>query len=447
MIAMAAGSEATMERAPEHDAREPEDPVDGSTSRLRALVPELAAATFVAAASLVVSVLTLGLWRSDDLRIPFWTTGDAPPLMAMIKGLDENGWYLTNPQLGAPEGQHLHDFPVYGADLLHFLTFKAFTVFADSAGLMLNVFIVASFPLTALSAYAAMRWLGLSRQAAAVPAVLFSLIPFHFLRIRAGHDLLASYVAVPIGVYLAASIMAGRALLQGRRRTAGTVALCALVGTTGIYFAAFTLFLLVFATAVSLLRPDDRGVTLRSGAIAVGAILVVLVAGLAPTLLLPARERAERGRRRAGHPRYRGLRPDARVAGPPARLPPRRRGRGTPPRLHARVLRPLGGHDVAGYGRPGRAGAARARRTQPPRRRPAARATRRPPHRRWRHARGRSLRVGNGRRRIGPRGGAGHHAAARLEPHLRVPRVSRALRRRRRPRPSPPPDAGPARAP
>jgi phosphoglycerol transferase len=259
-------------------------------------VQELLASLFVAAASLVAALTVLQPWRSPDIRVPFWPALDTPPLLAAIEAIDEHGWYLYNPNLGAPLGQHLNDLPAYANDGLHLGLIKAFSLFADSSGLILNAFLIVSFPLCALSAFAVMRWLGISRAAAVVPAILFSLIPYHFWRIGAGHDFLASYVAVPLGTYLALGVLSGRALVGTRlrgprplrwmgRRTLATLAACAVVATTGTYYAAFTLFLVAFALLVAALRSERRRAAVTSGVVVITAIVVVLAAGLAPTFL------------------------------------------------------------------------------------------------------------------------------------------------------------------
>src|SRR3712207_5027394 len=95
--------------------------------------------------------------------------------------------------------------------------------FADGAPLIENVFLLLSFPLAGVSAYGVLRWLGISRPAALVPAVLFAIVPFHIVRAPYGHLLLAEYAAVPAGLLLAFAIMLGRPLFA--RRAGGPRAL------------------------------------------------------------------------------------------------------------------------------------------------------------------------------------------------------------------------------
>ena len=246
---------------------------------------DLIGAALATVVPVAIAVVVLELWASPDLRVSLAVRGDAPPLLAMIKDLNASGWYFTNPDLGAPFGQELYDFPVYAGDTLHFLVIKAMSLFADQPGLILNAFVLLSYAWCGLAAYVAMRALDVSPAAAVVPAALFAVLPFHFLRDAAGHSLLASYVAVPIGVYLCLAVLTGRPLVGPRRRTLVTLALCVLIGTTGLYFAALTLMLLALATAFAAWRRPAVRTTLAGGGTALATIVVVLALGLAPTAL------------------------------------------------------------------------------------------------------------------------------------------------------------------
>jgi phosphoglycerol transferase len=161
--------------------------------------------------------------------------------------------------------------------------------FSTQAGLIENVFLLLSFPLTALAAYGAMRGLGVRRAAAVVPAILFALIPYHFARGPYGHLMLAEYSSVAVGLYLALAVMLDRPLFarraSGRRwlewtsgRTLATLALCAWVASGGIYYAAFSLFCLAVALVARLVaggRARPTLVTVVTVTAAIGAVLLV----------------------------------------------------------------------------------------------------------------------------------------------------------------------------
>ena len=88
-----------------------------------------------------------------------------------MKGILEHGWYWHNPNLGAPEGQQLFDFPVLSGDPLNVLLLKFLGLFRLGRGRpCVNVFFLLTFFLVGLSAYLVLRrltvsWPGRDRRA------------------------------------------------------------------------------------------------------------------------------------------------------------------------------------------------------------------------------------------------------------------------------------------
>ncbi len=81
--------------------------------------------------------------------------------------------------------------------------------------------------------------------------MLYSLLPYHFLR-GEDHLFLAAYWAVPLGCFLALSVLADTPLVTPlrSRRALAILAACVIVGSAAVYYAAFTLILLA-AAAIS----------------------------------------------------------------------------------------------------------------------------------------------------------------------------------------------------
>jgi hypothetical protein len=137
----------------------------------------------------------LRLWRAD-LGVPIDQGGDATQIQMLIKSLIDHPWYQHNPNLGAPFGQTLYDWPGFVGDHLQLLALKLLTLFSGSVGVVVNAYYLLSFPAVALVAFLVLRRLGVSRGSALVCASLFSLLPYHFER-RENHLFLAVYVSVP----------------------------------------------------------------------------------------------------------------------------------------------------------------------------------------------------------------------------------------------------------
>jgi hypothetical protein len=231
------------------------------------------------------------LW-SADLNAPFSYEGDSMFALSSIKGILENPWIYTNSSLGAPFGQQTFDYP--NADNLNVLVIKALGLFSHDPAVVFNLFYLITYPLVALSALLVLRKLGLSRGAALFSAVLFTLLPYHFAHGET-HLFLSAYWAVPLGAYLALSVLEEKPLLTRRsgrrgpgkylsRATIGTLACCLIAGSTGLYYACFSILLIgAAALLVGAVRRSWSGMLRGLG---VSAILgVVLVLNLAPSLV------------------------------------------------------------------------------------------------------------------------------------------------------------------
>ena len=250
--------------------------------------------------ALLVAAWVMRLWRAD-FSAPFHYTqlDDTKFYLALIRSVIRHGWYGAGTSLGAPFGQQLHDFP-QGADNLNFLMIRVLALFSANPALIANVFLLLTFPLCAASAYAVMRRLGVAAGTATVTAVLFALLPYHFYR-GESQLLLSAYYSVPLGAYLFLAPLLGEPLFASRepgggcfawisRRSVTTVLLCAVIASSGLYYAAFALVLLAAGALMALLARRGRRAVLTS-LLCAGLIGLGLGANLAPDLLY----RAEHG--------------------------------------------------------------------------------------------------------------------------------------------------------
>jgi len=239
-------------------------------------------AVLAAALSLLVAILVLRLWRAD-LAIPFEYYGDANLQHLLLKGVLDRGWYFEHPALGAPHGLELYDYPVANGETLNLVVAGVLGLLGLGTAAALNVLYLLGFPLVGLTAFLALRRLGASQGSSLVCAVLYAVLPYHFIRGET-HLFLSTYYAVPAGAYLALAVLGG-----DRIRLVAAVALAALVGTASgsFYYAAFTILLVVVAAALRYLAVRDRRAVVTAGVV-VGAVLAVSLLQLAPTLVYRA---------------------------------------------------------------------------------------------------------------------------------------------------------------
>ena len=269
---------------------------EAAQSRGRGLVRILEGEALVVVATLLAPLLllipVLRLWRMN-FRVPMVYWGDAVFYLMLAKNVVVHGSYLTNSSLGAPFGQQLYDFP-QGGDNLNILVLRVIGLFTNDAALAVNLFYLLTYPLVALSALLVLRRFGMSRAAAFLSAVLFTMLPYHFWR-GENHLFLSAYWAVPLGAYLTLVTLDGGALFAGRdggrrlarglsRTTLGTIAICIVVGSTGLYYGAFSALLILTAALVAGIVKRSRAVFL-SGLAAAVVVSGVLVINLSPSLV------------------------------------------------------------------------------------------------------------------------------------------------------------------
>jgi phosphoglycerol transferase len=262
----------------------------------------------VAAIALVILVLVYHLWDAH-FGVPFSYLGpnqsplvyapDAPFYLMMVKGAIGHGWFLTNPSLGYPFGQSLHDIP-HGLDNLNLLVLQVLGWIFGNPFVAVNVFFLLTFVGISVSAYLVLRRLGVSRLTGGALALLYTYLPYHFARGTA-HLLLSAYWLVPVAGLLLVAVTSARppftrdaetdavdtrdwkVSLRGKSSILYLLA-CAGLASTGSYYGAITLTLLVPVVIVDYLA-RRRTRVLASGAIAVAAILVVMVLNLTPTFV------------------------------------------------------------------------------------------------------------------------------------------------------------------
>jgi phosphoglycerol transferase len=227
---------------------------------------------------LVILAGVMRLWRAD-LAVPFYYKGDSIFHQVWVKGLVDNGWFLHNAYVGMPTGLDIHDYPM--SESLHFGLMKLIGLFTADPVIILNVYFLCGFPLTTLTGLFVLRRLGISYAPALAVSLLYTFLPYHFIR-GEGHLFLAAYYLVPLSLLAAVWIYTGDFVLfrrdeEGRRRWAffhgkGLLCLgvCLLVSSATVYYAFFACFFLLAAGAAASLA--------RKKAIALGtAVLGVLV--------------------------------------------------------------------------------------------------------------------------------------------------------------------------
>ena len=265
-----------------------------------------------AATAIALAAVVLRVWRGE-LDVPWWNGGDGLYELMRVKGVLDHGSLLSNPDLGAPFGQHLQDFPD-SKPLQYVLIWMLGRGTSDPA-VVGNVFFLLGFGLVATTAFVVLRWFGLSRAVCCACALLFSLSPYHFQHNEATLSL-SAYYGVPLGAYLILAVLSGRRLFAtvdgrhgavrrwGSRISILTAAACVVIGLLDTYYAVFTIIVVIAATAVRCFATGSRR-ALVEGSVAAALVSGALLVALSPNLVDRAEPAATRSSPCAAHSRAR----------------------------------------------------------------------------------------------------------------------------------------------
>jgi hypothetical protein len=245
--------------------------------------------------ALGIAAWTMGLWRAD-LTIPMHLGrfgGDSLFYDMVVKNLVENGRYNSNPFLGAPGQGDLHDFPL--PHFIHYFFIWLISLFSKNFALVLNVYFLLTFPLSAVVSLFVFRRFRISYPSAILGSLLFAFLPYHFLR---GADQLffSSYYLVPLMVLVALWLCTGEPLFWFERAAGNSargwvtpqgaisLASCVLVASDNPYYAFFGAFFLVIAGIAARFRYRHARAILSS-AVLLTVLLLTFFFELSPNLV------------------------------------------------------------------------------------------------------------------------------------------------------------------
>ena len=231
----------------------------------------------------------LRLWDAD-ISVPFAYAGDALMMSTLSKGLIDNIWWTQNSFLGMPFGQVAFDRPF--TDTFDLMIIKILGLIFHNFAFSLNLFYLLTFPLTALTALYVFRTLRISPGISVVGSLLFTFIPFHFLRWEY-HLFYSSYFLIPLVILVIIWIFEGKTILYnaekkkielGNYHTIVALIICGLMAIQNVYYLFFTCFFLLVIGVFRTLSTQNKKY-LISCFVLIGFMVVVLLINTAPVLL------------------------------------------------------------------------------------------------------------------------------------------------------------------
>lgn len=211
-----------------------------------------------AACVIVTCVLVIWGQRLDraNWRTPFSYTGDTLLILPLVKSFIETGTQWHNDRLGAPGIQEIYDFPVI--DNFHFAMIWLLSWFDSNPVFVFNAYHIFTYPLTTITAMTVLRQLGLSIPSSGTGAMLYTFLPYHYIR-GVGHYFLAAYYIVPLTLLVVIWVALGPIPFlkhneSGRQRLSmwngqalAVLLITLATSTAGAYYAFFGCALLAFA--------------------------------------------------------------------------------------------------------------------------------------------------------------------------------------------------------
>jgi phosphoglycerol transferase len=214
-----------------------------------------------------------------DIRIPHKYTLDALFSSATIKNIIDTGWVTSNPQLGAPLMLNMTDYP--NSDGASFFIIKILSLFTHDYAVVINLFFFATFLLTALIALYAFRRLKMQSALAVVASLLFTFIPFHFLRDE-GHLFLTTLYVIPIYTLLIFSVF--NQTRWSKWKWIFVVIVCMISASSSVYYAFFACYFLLIAGLLAWLNFRIKSLMIKPLCL-IAVIMLTVVINTSPSMI------------------------------------------------------------------------------------------------------------------------------------------------------------------
>ena len=220
----------------------------------------------VAAFAWAWAAYLLRIWRMP-MRLPFDTRSDATLISSMVKTIEERGWYLHQPRLGAPFGQQFYDFP-HGGETFQLVGIKVLVKVTGDWGLAMNLFFLIGFGVLAAVTFACLRMLRFGPVIAAVGSLIYTFLPYHFTHSEM-HLWRSTYFTAPLAAlllvwatswrerFLVDAGHTGRGTLRANLRwprVAAAATMAVVIAGSETMTTGFTMVLLASGAAVAAIR-------------------------------------------------------------------------------------------------------------------------------------------------------------------------------------------------
>ena len=246
--------------------------------------------------SIFCAWIQLGL-RVKDLGLAWLPSSDLLSNYLQSSGLNENGNRWNYPRINLPMQSDLGANMSPQFDWAHEFLLRALNLITRNPVVSVNVWILLSFGLTSVFAFALMRLMGISRFTTVVCSLVFGLLPYHFIRMQ--HATVIQYQWVPCLVFVLIMIVDESVIrIQRRTRISLLAFSCFLISGSGAYALFYSLIFVILFSILKLFV-DRKKIQPRLCApfllLAVGALIQTILFRIlmdtnSQQLLYPQRE-------------------------------------------------------------------------------------------------------------------------------------------------------------
>jgi hypothetical protein len=231
---------------------------------------------------LLASIISLAVvfavfWRFKiDFNLPLNYSGDAIVHYNFAKNIQQTGWWARNPNFGLPTGQTLYDFPL--TENTQLLLIKTLITLGLDWMYSVNWYYILTFPLIAVVSLYCFTRMGLKYQIALPLSIVYTVMPYHFLR-GINHLFLSGYFVVPLAILLAYSLA-----LEKKFNRLEYAILVIFIASSGAYYTYFSVVILSAVTAILMVK-DWPGRKWIEALIAVAIVIFIFSLNYLPTFL------------------------------------------------------------------------------------------------------------------------------------------------------------------
>lgn len=223
---------------------------------------------------------------NHNFSIPFFYDGGdaAVTLYRSFEMKTDHSFFGFN-QLGAPYGANTYDFYVFDIGL--FVIQYLIALFSPNFIVGFNIFLIGGAWLNGMAALYSLRRLKFPAPVSVMSAVIYSSLPYFFMRYSA-HTYLAYYFAAPLAIVIAIELYREEFVFdfkkEHRKQSIVNGIILFVIGTTGVYYAVFSC--LYFLMVAMLRGMEDLKLRSTLPSIkAIGITFLGFVVGVLPSAL------------------------------------------------------------------------------------------------------------------------------------------------------------------